>query len=164
MDTQETAQRLQETAAKCLSSLNAWNDDLKNMDARETLLEAVHELRKVTSRLEIDIALNDRKVVNAKPIPVPEHKSKIEKKKQKPLSEILPIAEIRDANEKRKIEIKNAQDDHDNDLEQDMSDDSENDQNDASNQGDSSKNNAPTKGRGRRKPYKKKAEASDNAE
>ncbi len=105
MNEENTAQRLQETAAKCLSSLDAWNKDLKDTDAREGLLEAVHELRKVTSRLEIDIAMNDRKVVNAKPLPVPTHKSKMNKKDNKPLSEILPVAEIKAAGEKRKIKI-----------------------------------------------------------
>ncbi len=108
MTNENTAQRLQETAAKCLSSLDAWNGDLKNTEARETLLEAVHELRKVTSRLEIDIAMNDRKAVNAKPIPIPEHKSKMERKNQKPLSEILPVAELRESGEKRKIAIAEA--------------------------------------------------------
>jgi len=108
-----TSQRLQEAAAKCLSSLDAWNKDLKNEDARDTLLEAVHELRKVTSRLEIDIALNDRSVINAKPLPIPEHKSKMEKKKQKPLSEILPVAELKEKSAKRKIAIEeNADDDN----------------------------------------------------
>lgn len=108
MSSENTAQRLQEAAAKCLSTLDAWNKDLSNNDAREALLETVHELRKVTSRLEIDIAMNDRKALNAKPIPVPEHKSKMEKKKQKPLSEILPVAELREAGQKRKIAIEEA--------------------------------------------------------
>jgi hypothetical protein len=110
MNAENTAQRLQETAAKCLSSLDAWNKDLKNTEARESLLEAVHELRKVTSRLEIDIAMNDRENVNSNPIPIPEHKSKIEKKKQKPLSDILPVAELREKGEKRKIAIQEAED------------------------------------------------------
>ena len=115
MSEENTAQRLQETAAKCLSSLDAWNTDLKNVEAREELLEAVHELRKVTSRLEIDIAMNDRKVVNAKPLPIPEHKSKAKDKNQKPLSEILPVAELREKGEKRKIAIQEAKANRDND-------------------------------------------------
>jgi len=114
MNADETALRLQETAAKCLSSLDAWNKDLKDDKAREELLEAVHELRKVTSRLEIDIAMNDRKALNAKPLPIPEHKSKTEKKKKKPLSDILPVDEIRDTNEKKKIAIKNKEEESSN--------------------------------------------------
>lgn len=108
MNAENTAQRLQETAAKCLSSLDSWNKNLKDLDARESLLEAVHELRKVTSRLEIDIAMNDRQVVNAKPLPVPEHKSKMEKKNRPPLSDSVPVAELRAAGEKRKIAIAEA--------------------------------------------------------
>lgn len=110
MTTENTAERLQETAAKCLSSLDSWNKDLKDVTARESLLEAVHELRKVTSRLEIDIAMNDRKVVNAKPLPIPEHKSKARDKNQKPLSEILPVAELREKGDKRRIAIQEAKD------------------------------------------------------
>lgn len=113
MNAETTSQRLQETAAKCLSSLDAWNNDLTDENARETLQDAVHELRKVTSRLEIDIAMNDRKNTNAKPMPIPEHKSKMEKKKQKPLSEILPVAELKEAGEKRRIAIQEAADQDD---------------------------------------------------
>lgn len=113
MNAEETALRLKEATAKCLSSLEAWNKNLKDVDARETLQDAVHELRKVASRLEIDIAMNDRKVTNAKPIPIPEHKSKVEKKSHKPLSEILPVAEIRENNQRRKIEIEDSGDEND---------------------------------------------------
>ena len=122
MTEQNTAERLQETAAKCLSSLDSWNKNLKDVEARESLLEAVHELRKVTSRLEIDIAMNDRQVVNAKPLPIPEHKSKAKNKNQKPLSEILPVAELREKGEKRKIaiqEAKEAKNNNDNDSQDD---------------------------------------------
>jgi hypothetical protein len=136
MSEENTAQRLQETAAKCLTSLESWNSDLKNIEARESLLEAVHELRKVTSRLEIDIAMNDRKAVNAKPIPIPEHKSKLERKNQKPLADILPVAELRESGKKRKIAIAEAkaakQDNHNDDVDTsaDTGDDNNDDQQD----------------------------------
>lgn len=122
MNAEKTAMRLQETAAKCLSSLDAWNKDLNNFEARENLLEAVHELRKVTSRLEIDIAMNDQRAANAKTIPIPEHKSKTEKRKQKPLSDILPVAEIKESNRRKKIEIAAANDMDDDDDYQDDDD------------------------------------------
>ena len=110
----DIAQRLQETAAQCLSSLAAWQKDIKNDATREQLMDAVHELRKVASRLEIDIALGERANTNAKRIPIPEHKSKMEKRTdQKPLSEILPVAEIREKRRKR-IEIENAREDDEN--------------------------------------------------
>lgn len=102
--------RLQESAAKCLSCLDNWKKVGSDED-REALMDAVHELRRVTSRIEIDIAMAERVNNNAKPIPIPEHKSKMEKKKdQKPLSEILPVAEIKKSI-KKKIEIKNEPDD-----------------------------------------------------
>ena len=128
MTTENTAERLQETAAKCLSSLDSWNKNLKDVEARESLLEAVHELRKVTSRLEIDIAMNDRQVVNAKPLPIPEHKSKTKGKNQKPLSEILPVAELKEKGEKRKIAIQEAKDAKNNS----QNDDNQDTQNNAS--------------------------------
>lgn len=123
-------QRLQETAAVCLSSLTAWQKNLKCEDAREKLLEAVHDLRKVCARLEVDIAMNDRTATNSKPIPIPEHKSKMEKRTdQKPLSEILPVAEIKKANARKKIEIEEADDDIDDvmDADVDMADEATND-------------------------------------
>ncbi|PCI01764.1 MAG: hypothetical protein COB76_00480 [Alphaproteobacteria bacterium] len=106
-------QRLQETAATCLSSLEAWKENLKDDDAKAKLQNAVHELRKVCARLEVDIAMNDRTNTNAKRIPIPEHKSTMSKRKdQKPLSEILPVAEIKKANERKKVEIKNSEAPH----------------------------------------------------
>ena len=122
-------QRLQESAAACLSSLSEWKKNLKDDDAKQALLGAVHDLRKVRARLEVDVAMNDRTNTNAKHIPIPEHKSKMEKRKdQKPLSEILPVAEIKRANAaRRKIEIEtaddmddNATDDHDDSAKQPM--------------------------------------------
>ena len=113
LDTEETeksvTERLQESATSCLACLDAWNKDQKDTETREKLMESVHELRKVASRIEIDIAMAERVNTNAKRIPIPEHKSKMEKKKdQKPLSDILPVAEIKTAVKKQKIEIEDA--------------------------------------------------------
>jgi hypothetical protein len=146
MNADETAMRLQETAAKCLSSFDAWNKDLKDNKARESLLEAVHELRKVTSRLEIDIAMNDRKALNAKPLPVPEHKSKIEKRKKTPLNEIVDVEDLKEKGKKRKIEIEEANAaDHDHDDSSEESD-----------------NQEQAQEKKQRRPRRKKREDSDN--
>jgi len=111
---QPVSDRLQECAAACLSSLDAWKNNQKDTEARETLMESVHELRKVASRIEIDIAMFERVNTNAKRIPIPEHKSKMEKKTdQKPLSEILPVAEIKKAVKKKKIDIQDSNDSND---------------------------------------------------
>lgn len=114
-------QRLQESAAECLSSLSKWKANLKDDDAKQALLGSVHELRKVCARIEVDVAMNDRTNTNSKHIPIPEHKSKTEHRKdQKPLSEILPVAEIKRANAAlKKIAIENANSDDDDDMDDD---------------------------------------------
>ena len=135
-------QRLSESAAKCLSCWDVWKKDAKNEEAREHLLESVHELRKVAARIEVDVAMAERLNANSKPIPIPEHKSKMENKKnQKPLSDILPVAEIKKANAaKKKINIEDA----------DQEDTSDNDTN-APHKADQNVQEKPKARRGRRK-------------
>ena len=70
----EIKQRLQESADKCMKSYEAWSGDKKSADARETLQESVHELRKVASRLEIEVALSERDQTAQKPMPIPHHR------------------------------------------------------------------------------------------
>lgn len=69
-------QRLKEATEKCLETHAAWNKDQKNSNLRESLMDAVHELRKVAARLEIEIAVSERDEMAAKPIPIPPHRSK----------------------------------------------------------------------------------------
>jgi hypothetical protein len=38
-------------------------------------MEAVHELRKVAARLEIEMAISERNEVASKPIPIPSHRA-----------------------------------------------------------------------------------------
>lgn len=70
----EIKKRLQETADKCLSCYEAWNKDQKDAPAREALIEAIHEIRKVASRLEIELAISERDEMAQKPIPIPPHR------------------------------------------------------------------------------------------
>ena len=67
--------RLKEASEKCLTAYEAWGADNKKMDERETLQESIHDLRKVVSRLEIEIAISERDKVNSKPLPIPSHRS-----------------------------------------------------------------------------------------
>ncbi len=67
-------QRLQETSENCFKCYEAWAADKKTLKAREDLQEAVHELRKVASRLEIEIAVSERSDMSQKPIPIPHHR------------------------------------------------------------------------------------------
>ncbi len=71
----EIKKRLQESVDACLKSYEAWDADKKNVEARENLQEAIHDLRKVGSRLEIEIAISERDTMSAKPLPIPPHRS-----------------------------------------------------------------------------------------
>ncbi len=70
----EIATRLKDTSAECLAALEAWEKDKKDREAREVLNDSVHELRKVASRLEIEMAVSERNEMAQKPIPVPAHR------------------------------------------------------------------------------------------
>ncbi len=71
----EIEQRLRDTSEACVKSYAAWNSGKKNADHREALLEAVHELRKVAARLEIELAVSERQEVMGRHIPIPPHRS-----------------------------------------------------------------------------------------
>ena len=70
----EIEQRLREASDNCFKSYEAWRKDQKNAAVREALQDHVHELRKVASRLEIELAVSDRNEMAQKPIPIPPHR------------------------------------------------------------------------------------------
>lgn len=70
----DVKERLQTTATTCLESYDAWVNDSKDNAKRETLQDAIHEVRKVMSRLEIDMAVSERDS-GGRPLPIPEHRS-----------------------------------------------------------------------------------------
>ncbi len=72
MDEIET--RLRETSENCFKSYESWRKDQKNGQSRESLQDAIHELRKVASRLEIELAVSERNEMAQKPIPIPPHR------------------------------------------------------------------------------------------
>lgn len=72
---EEIEQRLKDTTAECIKCYEAWSKDKKNEEARESLAEAIHELRKVSSRLEIDMAASEREQMAGRPISIPSHRS-----------------------------------------------------------------------------------------
>jgi hypothetical protein len=72
---QSMKERLQDTSSDCLKKLEAWEADKKSSSIREDLQEAVHELRKVASRVEIEIAISERGNMSDKPLPIPSHRS-----------------------------------------------------------------------------------------
>lgn len=66
--------RLEECSKACLTTYELWNAK-KEPQTREDLQEAIHDLRKVASRLEIEMTLSERANSSAKPIPIPSHRS-----------------------------------------------------------------------------------------
>lgn len=71
----EIKQRLKDCADACITTYEAWRAKPADHTARETLQEAVHELRKVSARLEIELAVSDRKQHGNEPIPIPSHRA-----------------------------------------------------------------------------------------
>jgi hypothetical protein len=70
----EIEKRLKETSEICFNCYEAWRKDAKDTAAREALLEAIHEIRKVASRLEIELAISERDEMKQRPIPIPPHR------------------------------------------------------------------------------------------
>ena len=71
----EIKQRLQDSTEKCVKSYEAWRKDEKSDSAREELQEAVHEVRKVASRVEIELVTSKRDNTVHKPMAAPSHRS-----------------------------------------------------------------------------------------
>ncbi|HPF78467.1 MAG TPA: hypothetical protein PLF01_04145 [Alphaproteobacteria bacterium] len=67
--------RLRDTVEKCLKTYEVWDGQKNDADARQNLQEAIHEIRKVVSRLEIEIAMSERDKNSGKPLPIPPHRS-----------------------------------------------------------------------------------------
>tara|TARA_B100002003_G_scaffold38246_1_gene33829 strand:- start:324 stop:719 length:396 start_codon:yes stop_codon:yes gene_type:complete len=71
---QEIKDRLKTTSEACLKCYEAWVENDKDLKVREALQDAIHELRKVSSRLEIELAVSEREQMAQKPIPIPPHR------------------------------------------------------------------------------------------
>ena len=67
-------QRLHDTSEQCYKSYEAWNDNKKDSAARTNLAEAVHELRRVASRLEIEMAKSESSQSGKNKIAIPPHR------------------------------------------------------------------------------------------
>ena len=82
--------RLKETSANCIKSYDAWMKDMKDPSIREELQAHIHELRKVASRLEIDIAMSERDQMRSKRIPIPPHRSAKQNTKKNDVKDSAP--------------------------------------------------------------------------
>lgn len=75
----EIQTRLTEATDNCLKAYGVWVDKKKDSDAQEGLSSAIHELRKVSSRLEIELAISEREQMTSKPLPIPSHRANAKK-------------------------------------------------------------------------------------
>ena len=66
--------RLREAARGCLVAYRGWRQ-AHGESATQTLNDAVHELRKVLARIEIDMSASRREEPGMRPIPVPAHRA-----------------------------------------------------------------------------------------
>lgn len=71
----EIQTRLQDTSQNCLKAYAEWVNNKKDSKVQETLHSAIHELRKVSSRLEIELAVNERDQMASRPLPIPSHRA-----------------------------------------------------------------------------------------
>lgn len=72
---EDIKERLSKASAECLKCYEAWRGNEKDEKARECMQDAIHELRKVSSRLEIELAISERDQMAQKPIPIPPHRA-----------------------------------------------------------------------------------------
>lgn len=72
----EIEKRLSEACESCVSCYSEWRADPRDSKNREKFRDSIHELRKVASRLEIEMATSERDENAQKPIPIPAHRSK----------------------------------------------------------------------------------------
>ncbi len=75
MTNENLIKRLSDATQRCITNYETWQVRPKDVPLRQQLEEAVHELRKVTARIEIEIAVSDRSDKSQKPIPIPAHRS-----------------------------------------------------------------------------------------
>jgi len=68
-------ERLKDTSQTCLEAFVSWESKKKDKKSQEDLHAAIHELRRVSSRLEIELAMSERDQVTSKPLPIPAHRS-----------------------------------------------------------------------------------------
>ena len=72
---EEIGKRLRETTDACIKNFENWVKEGKSLETREALMESMHEVRKVVSRVEIEIAISERDRLGSRPLPIPPHRS-----------------------------------------------------------------------------------------
>lgn len=72
---EEIEKRLKDCSEGCLAAYKEWCGNEKDHSKREALSDALHELRKVCARLEIEMAASERDEQKSAPLPIPPHKA-----------------------------------------------------------------------------------------
>lgn len=80
----EIENRLRAAADACIGKYGEWRANRHDGDTREALQDAIHELRKVSSRLEVELAISEREELAMRPIPIPPHRAARERPPQAP--------------------------------------------------------------------------------
>lgn len=75
MSNENVVERLKGATEACVKVYEDWMSKGKDSRLKPELEEAVHELRKVASRIEIEIATSEGGNKSQKPIPIPAHRS-----------------------------------------------------------------------------------------
>lgn len=78
----EIENRLRAAADSCIGKYAEWRANRHDGDTREALQDAIHELRKVSSRLEVELAVSEREELAMRPIPIPPHRAARERPAQ----------------------------------------------------------------------------------
>lgn len=71
----EIENRLRESTDTFIKNFENWVKQNKNLESREALMDAMHDVRKVLSRVEIEIAISERDRLGSRPLPIPPHRS-----------------------------------------------------------------------------------------
>lgn len=71
----EITERLRNTSDTCIKIYEAWYKNRQDNTARQALQDAIHELRKVASRLEVEVAVSERDQMASQPLPIPSHRA-----------------------------------------------------------------------------------------
>jgi hypothetical protein len=80
----EIEKRLRDTADECIRRYEVWAKNRHDGQTRENMQEAIHELRKVASRLEVELAISEREELAMRPIPIPPHRAARDRAQQTP--------------------------------------------------------------------------------
>lgn len=79
---EDIQQRLKDCSDVCIKALAGWAAQRQSHAMREDLLEALHELRKVAARLEIEMAVSERAEMPNRPMQIPSHRSQVRRPHQ----------------------------------------------------------------------------------